>query len=799
MNCLNLGSLRAKGDHPDVYHCNGGMQCCTLAETALQLTDGSPMPHCRRECTGFVELAAPQTPAVPTSREKARFCYFSGTNRSNEAKMIETMMRSARAVGVPEDFHIFSPSATPGAINHQFPANRDWKNHFAKVDILKELHASHPEYDYYVWLDTDSFFVRDPGDLSELIRNNKCWVSMESEVTSAANKHHGWQHIEKSHLVQWMREFGCPEKVYNTNGGMWIVRADAVDEFHSLAFDLRAKLDAKAGRRTDDEVVLAMLGQIMVPDHERNTFAHHKEIWACDWNNQWADAKGKLPDGSAWPQTDWLTGADLGMVNPAIVHAMRSKGLMAGEQWKWQGHAPQSPPADLQYLTCRHRGGATGKNLSCDCGVDKAIYQCDLHGECLKKLPTAKTKSDYGNQLDGVTLCTGCDGWKDKPPTMGIAWASEDVTADRPLRAVMLTPTLGMGGAEQWIRMLVTLSDPAKIRWRIVLLNDSSFHGNVIGPISKRENTEIHVVGKRIPHHACQPHATAADAITAAADGADILVAWGGGSWPLPVDLPTIFVAHGSCNYTRECLSMALAGGATNVVSVSHQAASAIGSEYPDVIWNGVDTERLKVTRDRTEIQKDAWKAQSEWWFGENVYVGYLGRLAAEKNAIAAAQAVSQLPWQYKCVLIGEGMEATAILEQARSLAGKRFTYVPSVDDVGNHLNAMDVVVCASHREGNSLSLIEAMIVGVPIVTTRVGAVDEFETAAGCELFWSLPDHPTGSEIAAVVRHAAMAGRSAERVTAARKFAKRHLTAETMERSWTQHLIRIVERSRKAA
>jgi glycosyltransferase involved in cell wall biosynthesis len=84
--------------------------------------------------------------------------------------------------------------------------------------------------------------------------------------------------------------------------------------------------------------------------------------------------------------------------------------------------------------------------------------------------------------------------------------------------------------------------------------------------------------------------------------------------------------------------------------------------------------------------------------------------------------------------------------DEGLARGGERLIAVPAVDDVGNHLAALDCLVQVSPREGNSLTLMEAMYVGVPIVTMRVGAVEEFERAAGERLFWSVPEDPTAHD-----------------------------------------------------
>ena len=61
-----------------------------------------------------------------------------------------------------------------------------------------------------------------------------------------------------------------------------------------------------------------------------------------------------------------------------------------------------------EFLSCLNRGEETGKRIDCQCGVDKSIYRCAVHGECLKRLPPAKSVEDFGAALDGVTICATC-------------------------------------------------------------------------------------------------------------------------------------------------------------------------------------------------------------------------------------------------------------------------------------------------------------------------------------------------------------------------------------------------------
>ncbi len=216
-------------------------------------------------------------------------------------------------------------------------------------------------------------------------------------------------------------------------------------------------------------------------------------------------------------------------------------------------------------------------------------------------------------------------------------------------------------------------------------------------------------------------------------------------------------VAHGSCQWTRDAVTNAIAGGAAHVVGVSDKASDAVRDLCGDVpvttIWNGVDPARLQVTRSADDIRVNVWKVPQHWYAHQRKYVGYVGRLSPEKNVESVIEAVAHLPSYYYCVLIGDTGEAKErILALGRRRLGERLIAVLAVDDIGNHLAALDCLLQVSPREGNSLKLMEAMYVGVPIVTTRVGAVEEFERAAGEQLFWSVPEDSTAHEIATEIR-----------------------------------------------
>jgi glycosyltransferase involved in cell wall biosynthesis len=76
--------------------------------------------------------------------------------------------------------------------------------------------------------------------------------------------------------------------------------------------------------------------------------------------------------------------------------------------------------------------------------------------------------------------------------------------------------------------------------------------------------------------------------------------------------------------------------------------------------------------------------------------------------------------------LAGEGPERTALERQIAGLdIGDRVTLLGWREDAGDLMRAADVFVVPSRGDGLSLSLLEALAVGTPVVITRVGGLPE--------------------------------------------------------------------------
>jgi glycosyltransferase involved in cell wall biosynthesis len=94
----------------------------------------------------------------------------------------------------------------------------------------------------------------------------------------------------------------------------------------------------------------------------------------------------------------------------------------------------------------------------------------------------------------------------------------------------------------------------------------------------------------------------------------------------------------------------------------------------------------------------------------------------------AAAALLSTSSFDYRFVIVGSGTDAyTAELLALRDRLGlaEAVVFTGARDDISDVMAALDVYALSSRSEGFSLSTIEAMASGLPVVATRCGGPEQ--------------------------------------------------------------------------
>lgn len=178
------------------------------------------------------------------------------------------------------------------------------------------------------------------------------------------------------------------------------------------------------------------------------------------------------------------------------------------------------------------------------------------------------------------------------------------------------------------------------------------------------------------------------------------------------------------------------------VVAVSEPLAAQLRRELPAarvrVVENG-----LRVA----ESERRATAPVTQPDVGGRRRVGFFGRMAPVKRVDLileiAARLEARAPGAFAFLLFGEGPLLPSLREEAarRGLSGY-VHFMGFTSEVAAHLRAMDAMLMTSDHEGLPMIVLEAMALGVPVVSHAVGAIPALldEGRAGTLLATQEPD-----------------------------------------------------------
>lgn len=168
-------------------------------------------------------------------------------------------------------------------------------------------------------------------------------------------------------------------------------------------------------------------------------------------------------------------------------------------------------------------------------------------------------------------------------------------------------------------------------------------------------------------------------------------------------------------------------------VCVSHTVADGIfGGPESDlrqtgrvvVIPNALD---MGVMHKATALD---WRAETGWP-RDAVVIGFSGRLAHIKGVDVLLQSVADLHFRglpIRLAIVGDGYERAGLESMARQLGISHITHFAGRlphDTIFGAIKGFDIAAVPSREEGFGLSALEAIAAGVPVVASRVGALQE--------------------------------------------------------------------------
>ena len=206
-------------------------------------------------------------------------------------------------------------------------------------------------------------------------------------------------------------------------------------------------------------------------------------------------------------------------------------------------------------------------------------------------------------------------------------------------------------------------------------------------------------------------------------------------AWMASKNVKVVTTIHG-LNRTRtigrKLLNHALFNRISCIIGVSEAVCHDIlktnrisPSEKVITVYNGIDTKRFNISG----LTQQQAKTRLDLIDRDAFVFGTVGRLAKVKGQAVLLKAFARVCQKHPSswlVLAGQGPLETELRELAAELnIDKRVIFLGYRKDIPEILRAYDVFVLPSLSEGLCLSLLEAMVSGIPVIASRVGGIPE--------------------------------------------------------------------------
>jgi hypothetical protein len=251
----------------------------------------------------------------------AKYCYWSVAD-GRYGTMMEHCVRSARRCGVFKEFHVLTDRPLSGCECYDAfqcdKADGLFRLHYLKVGMSKLL------FDYFIWLDADTVFVRNPVDVLACLGRAPIHVPLEVNL-SAMMEDREWRGRSCFRLRDLYRQAGVINPVYLSQSAFWVVHREAIDDVCELAMQF-VQMANTSNLAVGANEALGHAMQILCADPEPLRVATQPELWSSDDEGQFRET---LPNGEPWRWRHPLNGGAAVTVRPAIVHLPGNKEFLA--------------------------------------------------------------------------------------------------------------------------------------------------------------------------------------------------------------------------------------------------------------------------------------------------------------------------------------------------------------------------------------------------------------------------------------------------------------------------------------
>ncbi len=141
------------------------------------------------------------------------------------------------------------------------------------------------------------------------------------------------------------------------------------------------------------------------------------------------------------------------------------------------------------------------------------------------------------------------------------------------------------------------------------------------------------------------------------------------------------------------------------------------------VVYNGISSE--------TKPQISPQEIKMKWGISDNdILIGTVGSLLKRKRIKDLIEALciitSKIDYSIKCLIVGEGPERDNLFELVkRKNLRDRVIFSGFQTDAISYINAMDILVMTSEKEGLPRVILEAMLMQKPVIAPRIAGITE--------------------------------------------------------------------------
>ncbi len=181
-------------------------------------------------------------------------------------------------------------------------------------------------------------------------------------------------------------------------------------------------------------------------------------------------------------------------------------------------------------------------------------------------------------------------------------------------------------------------------------------------------------------------------------------------------------------NRFRVCLAGLLVSRADGLRVVSQRIKKSIISKYRNIKISKITV--LPIFVDIDKIKNSLIRADLKQKYPQfDQIILTAARLSPEKNLGLAIEAMGEVAKQYPkvgLIIVGAGQERNNLKSKIADLKlGGNVIMEGWSDDLASYYKTADVFLATSNYEGWSLTLVEALAAGCPVVTTDVGCAGE--------------------------------------------------------------------------